>query len=863
MNNTNCINCIAITFYHFFYMGGGEKFINNFIKNYKKPFVIYVSSKFEFITYYPEINNKCVIYNNFDELDNYLDKHDIILDNQLYWEYEPEIKIILNKHKNKIISIIHSVDIYNKSLNSLFSINLFLPQNIHNSWNSHIKFKIKLEYDSIYTNINYIKEYKKDNNVINIGIIGRFDSYKIPLDFIDELCNFCKSNSNNFNFYFIGNTPETYIKYFEIVKLCCKKYLNINFIGFIKPDCLSDYLIKNIDIVIHPSINECGSYTMIEVQKIGIPIICRNTESLELLQFNKNLIFNTEKEIFRILNDINIDNIINLQTNMLFEINKNHNNYYNLINNYIDIPEYIVNCEKNNKIPNIIHFTFGFQKQLTEFNFVYFMSIYSAYILNNPKCIFFHYFYEPYGYWWDKIKIILVLNKITDIDNIYIGEKKVLKYAHKSDKIRMDMLFKYGGIYLDIDTISIKPLSIIKKYYEYDFVIGIESKNLLYKKSDIDNISSNIKFDKFNSLSNAIMCSKKGSKFLNIWINNYEKYFNPELWSEASIILPGLIYYNIIDSELIDKQLKDNILICEPELFYRPLYTNIDDIFEKNLNIDNNLVILHLWNTFSQKYLDNIDIDFIFNSSSLYAKICLKFYLENIENKFLYFNDVLNNNKILFLTNKIDKNIVYQKHSVSIFLYIKINNYIDIANSIISILNQNSILNYNIEIIIIDFDNNIFDYLLSNILLMDLSKKRLIKYIIISVNTNLTIFDDIFYLSMYLSSSTLFCGLTTNVIMYPYRLNYQINKLINSDYDNNILINSDYDNNIIFDGLLMKKYNFTSLSINTIHDSELKPYYDNKEINLKLNNLPYDILKKNYKIDLNFLSKTIISVKRI
>ena len=186
---------------------------------------------------------------------------------------------------------------------------------------------------------------------------------------------------------------------------------------------------------------------------------------------------------------------------MLFDIIKakkillNHNNELNfnkLIKNLNNIK--IIEDEK--KIPNIIHYIFGLKEQNEEFPFLYYFGILSNILINNPLKIFFHYEYLPYGYWWDRIKSYLVLNYINYSD---LGFKnvKVLHYAHKSDYIRLLILYKYGGIYYDIDTLCVKNhenllnndliLGIQEKYKDEEDLIGktvIFSKKFFYKIID-------------------------------------------------------------------------------------------------------------------------------------------------------------------------------------------------------------------------------------------------------------------------------------------------------------------------------------------------------------------------------------------
>ena len=82
-------------------------------------------------------------------------------------------------------------------------------------------------------------------------------------------------------------------------------------------------------------------------------------------------------------------------------------------------------------IPNIIHFVYGFKKPEIPFELFKYIAIISAYRLNHPKVIYFHYQYEPYGPWWDRIKPYLTMKQIVPPETIY--NRKVNSYAHKAD----------------------------------------------------------------------------------------------------------------------------------------------------------------------------------------------------------------------------------------------------------------------------------------------------------------------------------------------------------------------------------------------------------------------------------------------
>jgi mannosyltransferase OCH1-like enzyme len=122
------------------------------------------------------------------------------------------------------------------------------------------------------------------------------------------------------------------------------------------------------------------------------------------------------------------------------------------------------------RIPNIMHYVFGLEEQTEPFAFVYYLSILSNIKINKPRIIYFHYQYMPYGEWWDKIKDHLTLNYVS-VSECAWKNKPIYKTAHKADKIRMEMLYTYGGIYMDIDTITYRPYHL---HLEHDWVMGIQ-----------------------------------------------------------------------------------------------------------------------------------------------------------------------------------------------------------------------------------------------------------------------------------------------------------------------------------------------------------------------------------------------------
>lgn len=242
------------------------------------------------------------------------------------------------------------------------------------------------------------------------------------------------------------------------------------------------------------------------------------------------------------------------------------------------------------RIPNHIHFIFLKPKDKSiKFLFIHYIAIYSAWKINNPDKIYFYYDYESDDYWFNKLKEIpnIIFEKI----NVptHIGKKPLKKTAHKADIIRMQKLYERGGIYMDIDTISVRPY---KQLLKNKVVLGKEDKN---------------------KICNAIMMTEKKSEFFKIWMDNYEKHFVSDGWGEASVILPKLLY----------EENKDKVKLMDEDVFFLPSWTEVDKIFNKPYDIPNNLITLHLWESMSKKYIKHIN-DFSWvkkNKHTLYGKL--------------------------------------------------------------------------------------------------------------------------------------------------------------------------------------------------------------------------------------------------
>ena len=284
-------------------------------------------------------------------------------------------------------------------------------------------------------------------------------------------------------------------------------------------------------------------------------------------------------------------------------------------------PWELENIIEENKIPNIIHFIYGLKPQNEEFELYKYLSIKSAYDVNKPDKIYFYYKYEPYGYWWDKIKPLLILELVDPPTKIF--NNIVTHYAHQTDIIRLEKLILYGGIYLDIDTICLKPMTDL-----------LNNELVMGQQTNSDN-------SEIYGLCNAVLLSAPNSSFLKKWYNSYKDFRSKgrdEYWDEHSVKKP---------LEL-SVQFMNDIKILDYNKFFYPLWYDINQIlFNKDIDyVDNinykNIIstnyCIHLWDTYTHKYLKTLTENMIFEENTLYNIFSRKFLRNRISIVFLTFN---------------------------------------------------------------------------------------------------------------------------------------------------------------------------------------------------------------------------------
>jgi hypothetical protein len=265
-------------------------------------------------------------------------------------------------------------------------------------------------------------------------------------------------------------------------------------------------------------------------------------------------------------------------------------------------------------IPNVFHFVFGLKEQTEPFHLMYFLCLASCLEIYQPDEVHFHYCYEPYGPWWERIRRKLHLRRIEQeqfVSNYLYDDPSiaVYRYAHLADFSRLRILLEEGGIYADIDTLFLRPFP--SSWLSRQFILGQEKSPLCANEG--------------GSLCNAWIAAAPGAEFCRLWLEGMMDSFDGT-WSNHSTLLPYRLSREF--PHLID---------VEPSTsFYSLDWTpqGINDLFLRSVRLPDRAYSLHLWShlwseenrlDFSPFHKDLLTIDYVAYADTTYAQHARRF----------------------------------------------------------------------------------------------------------------------------------------------------------------------------------------------------------------------------------------------
>jgi hypothetical protein len=275
-------------------------------------------------------------------------------------------------------------------------------------------------------------------------------------------------------------------------------------------------------------------------------------------------------------------------------------------------------------IPKIFHFIYFTPNGAPDkvFPLSYYVAVQSAIAVNQPQEVIFHFNREPVGEWWEKIRPLLTLHQM-EAPETFMG-CRLFHPAHQADVVRLQMLNETGGIYMDLDTICVKPFT---DFLENPFVIGREMKALYTPKNKRQEVKYSIRkalglvkpYVPESIFCNGVLLAEKNADFINLWMEQYKSFRSKgrdKYWNEHSSLIP----------EKLSQQYPELIHIAGPYCFHDPLPTKAgqNSMFEEVTSFPQ-AYVHHLWESFSgQQYLSKLTVDEIQTKNSTYHLLARK-----------------------------------------------------------------------------------------------------------------------------------------------------------------------------------------------------------------------------------------------
>lgn len=194
----------------------------------------------------------------------------------------------------------------------------------------------------------------------------------------------------------------------------------------------------------------------------------------------------------------------------------------------------------------------------------------------------------PTGIQWLKLKSRVPVELGHIPDNHEFNGHHIQHHQHRADLQRHTLLYALGGMYLDLDTITLAPIP--NHWRLYDTAIGIETHD-----------------GQVNGLCNAVMMSQQYSQFQWEWLTLWQNFCGDD-WNEFSVRAPWLL-----------SKVFPRLVLCVDREMLGHTYSEHMRYFEEENPLEK-IVVAHLWRTGTKRILDNLTEKKLEESNSSYAQ---------------------------------------------------------------------------------------------------------------------------------------------------------------------------------------------------------------------------------------------------
>ncbi|PPJ57769.1 hypothetical protein CBER1_00234 [Cercospora berteroae] len=260
-----------------------------------------------------------------------------------------------------------------------------------------------------------------------------------------------------------------------------------------------------------------------------------------------------------------------------------------------------------NAIPNIVHFILlareGAELDLT---YAQYLAIKAALLRMDATQVKVHTNgIDATNKWWRDVapKVVLETVDTTGILDHHGVPIANMDLPHQTDILRIAILLREGGIYMDTDVYALKPFTDLLNSPR-DTLMGHEGGN-------------------HYGLCNAVIVSRPGSDFLVKWQKTYTT-FDPKKWNEHSVLMPKKL------------QVRYPELLCplSPSVFFWPTWgkdhirymheptspADVDALLHNMTVFDGamyeNQLAIHAWSTSSKEHLRQLSPEFVMGTDT-------------------------------------------------------------------------------------------------------------------------------------------------------------------------------------------------------------------------------------------------------
>jgi autotransporter strand-loop-strand O-heptosyltransferase len=244
-----------------------------------------------------------------------------------------------------------------------------------------------------------------------------------------------------------------------------------------------------------------------------------------------------------------------------------------------------------------IHFIFFLSENLARipFSFVHWAAIKSAMKLNPDYKVHLWCKALPEGnFYVDDLKNDLVIHFVSPPTEVF--GRPFNHVAHQTDWLRLTVLHQHGGVYLDCDTICVKPFASLP---DVEFGIAEEWAN-----------------GSKQGLCNAVMIARPRARFAELWMEEFrhfrsQGYMDP-YWNEHAIRVPLAL----------SEKHPDLVHVFECETFVHPDWT-VDGVAQMFLQEREfpKAIVHHLWESLSWQYASKLNETNCFDTKVSYTNI--------------------------------------------------------------------------------------------------------------------------------------------------------------------------------------------------------------------------------------------------